>query len=196
MSQPLDLVCPHCAQQLKVAGATTGKQVRCPKCHGFVRVPDSAEPPRRGPARWLVRTEDGRLYGPASRMELEQWVTEGRLSAQCHVAPEGTEQWVWAAELLPQLAQPPRAAAAYAQPYYTPGSHGSVSDKSRLVAGLLGLLLPWLGLNGVHRLYTGHIGLGVLMLITCGGCGIWQLIDVILVFAGSVTDADGRPLRD
>ncbi len=34
------------------------------------------------------------------------------------------------------------------------------------------------------------------MLITCGGCGIWQLIDVILVFAGSVTDVDGRPLRD
>lgn len=64
------------------------------------------------------------------------------------------------------------------------------------MAGLLGLLLPLVGLYGVHRLYTGHIGLGILMFITCGGCGIWQLIDVILVFAGSVTDADGRPLRD
>ena len=73
---------------------------------------------------------------------------------------------------------------------------GPVSDKSKLVAGLLGLLLPVVGLYGVHRLYTGHIALGILMLITCGGCGIWQLIDVILVFAGSVTDAEGRPLRD
>ena len=33
------------------------------------------------------------------------------------------------------------------------------------------------------------------MLITCGGCGIWQLIDVILVFAGAVRDVDGLPLR-
>ncbi len=201
MSQPLDLVCPHCAQRLKVAGATSGRQVRCPKCHGFVRVPEPTPPPDREPARWMVRTEDGRHYGPVSRTELEHWVNEGRVSAHCHVAPEGTEQWVWAAEMFSQLAQPPRGApapASYTQPYYPPGSYqaGPVSDKSRLVAGLLGLLLPLLGLNGVHRLYTGHIGLGILMLITCGGCGVWQLIDVILVFAGSVTDADGRPLRD
>ncbi len=157
MSQPLDLVCPHCAQQLKVAGATAGKQVRCPKCHGFVRVPDSAEPPRRGPARWMVRTEDGRLYGPVSRMELEQWVNEGRVSAQCHVAPEGTEQWVWAAELLPQLAQPPRAAAAYAQAYDTPGSYRprerQVTTRGRLAGTAAPLVGTQRGPPTVHRTY-------------------------------------------
>jgi len=27
----------------------------------------------------------------------------------------------------------------------------------------------------------GHIGLGILKLITFGGCGVWWLIDVILI---------------
>ena len=70
-----------------------------------------------------------------------------------------------------------------------------LSDRSRLIAGLLGLLLPLVGLTGSTGSYTGHILLGILLLVTCGGCGIWQLIDVILVFAGVVRDVDGLPLR-
>jgi TM2 domain-containing membrane protein YozV len=159
-------------------------------------VPETAGSQTAGPKGWMVRTENGKIYGPVSREELEQWVREGRVHAQCHITAEGAEQWIWAAEMFPQLApvQPAAPAApAYAQPYHITRP---VSEKSRLVAGLLGLLLPLAGIYGVHRLYTGHIGLGILMLITCGGCGIWQLIDVILVFAGAVTDADGLPLRD
>ena len=36
------------------------------------------------------------------------------------------------------------------------------------------LLLCWfLGVLGVHRFYSGHTALGVLQLLTLGGCGIW-----------------------
>ncbi len=195
MSEPIQIACPHCDQNLKIAHVTAGKQVRCPQCHGFIRVPEDAGLQSDDPTLWMVRAEGGKIYGPVSRSELEQWVNEGRVHAQCHISAESAQQWIWAAEMFPHLAPvqaetPP--APSYARPYHNPGP---VSDRSRLVAGLLGLLLPLAGFHGIHRLYTGHIGLGILMLITCGGCGIWQLIDVILVFAGSVTDIDGRPLQ-
>tara|TARA_B100001250_G_C19629148_1_gene712966 strand:+ start:498 stop:719 length:222 start_codon:yes stop_codon:yes gene_type:complete len=49
-----------------------------------------------------------------------------------------------------------------------------------------------LGVLGVDRFMTGHIGLGVLKLITFGGCGIWSLIDLIMIATGKFRDADGR----
>jgi hypothetical protein len=56
------------------------------------------------------------------------------------------------------------------------------------------LLCFFLGVFGVHRFYTGHTGLGVVQLLTLGGCGVWALIDFILIAVGSFKDADGRLL--
>lgn len=69
---------------------------------------------------------------------------------------------------------------------------GPVSDKEWLVALLLAFFLGFLG---VHRFYTGHIGIGIVQLLTMGGCGIWALIDFILIVTGSYTDVDGKQLK-
>jgi len=59
------------------------------------------------------------------------------------------------------------------------------------------LLLCWfLGIFGVHRFYTGHIGIGVIQLLTLGGCGIWSLIDFIIIAMGNFKDAQGNIIRN
>ena len=53
---------------------------------------------------------------------------------------------------------------------------------ARKVNWLLVLLMSiFFGHFGVDRFIMGHIGLGILKLLTMGGCGIWWLIDVILI---------------
>lgn len=56
------------------------------------------------------------------------------------------------------------------------------------------LLSCFLGVFGVDRFYLGHTGLGIGKLLTFGGCGIWALIDFILIAMRDVDDSDGMPL--
>lgn len=57
------------------------------------------------------------------------------------------------------------------------------------------LLSYFLGSLGVDRFYLGYTGLGIAKLLTFGGCGIWALIDLILVLTGQLRDSAGRPLE-
>jgi hypothetical protein len=56
------------------------------------------------------------------------------------------------------------------------------------------LLCFFLGVFGIHRFYTGHTGIGIVQLLTLGGCGIWALIDFIMIIVGSFKDAKGNLL--
>jgi TM2 domain-containing membrane protein YozV len=56
------------------------------------------------------------------------------------------------------------------------------------------LLSIFLGTIGVDRFYLGYTGLGIVKLLTFGGCGIWWLIDLIKILTGSMTDANGNAL--
>ena len=67
------------------------------------------------------------------------------------------------------------------------------SDKNWLATLLLCLFL---GGIGVHRFYVGKVGTGILQSITLGGCGIWTLIDLIMIITGSFTDKDGNKITN
>lgn len=70
------------------------------------------------------------------------------------------------------------------------------SDKTKLTAGLLGILL---GSFGVGRFYTGHIGIAIAQIavtwLTLGVGAIWPLIDGIIMLTGDTKDSRGYPLR-
>lgn len=57
------------------------------------------------------------------------------------------------------------------------------------------LISFFLGSFGIDRFYLGYTGYGVIKLLTLGGCGIWALIDLILIAVGNLNDVDDLPLK-
>ena len=74
-----------------------------------------------------------------------------------------------------------------------------MEQKSKLTAGLLGIVL---GGWGIHRFYLGYTTMGIIQivvtLVTCGIGSIWGLVEGILILCGKTitTDANGNPLGD
>ncbi len=86
--------------------------------------------------------------------------------------------------------QPPYGQPPYGQPPYG-------QQKSKLVAGLLGIFL---GGFGVHNFYLGFTARAIIQivvsLVTCGIGAWWGIIEGILILCGRYTtvDANGVPL--
>lgn len=66
------------------------------------------------------------------------------------------------------------------------------SDKDWGSTLLLSVFLGWLG---VDRFYLGYNSLGILKMATGGACGIWCLVDTILIALNKLPDSMDRPLR-
>ena len=56
------------------------------------------------------------------------------------------------------------------------------------------LISFFLGGLGIDRFYLGYTGLGIAKLFTFGGCGVWALIDLILIVLNNLKDVDGFSL--
>ncbi len=57
------------------------------------------------------------------------------------------------------------------------------------------LVAYFLGFLGIHRFLNGKTGTGVAMLLTLGGCGIWSLVDVIMIMMGRFTNKEGQEIK-
>lgn len=56
------------------------------------------------------------------------------------------------------------------------------------------LLCFFVGALGIHSFYTKKTGIGIAQLFTLGGCGIWALVDLIMIVTENFKDGQGRPL--
>ena len=63
------------------------------------------------------------------------------------------------------------------------------TGRSQLVAAIL---CWFLGVIGVHRFYLGYTTIGILQILTLGGCGIWALIDLIRILIGDLKPMDAE----
>src|SRR5579875_1429704 len=109
--------------------------------------------------------------------------------------------------------QQPQQGPPYGQPQYSQQQYGQIpptqyaqgyGQQPQCGAPVTGvtqkdwlttlLLCIFLGGLGVHRFYTGHTAVGVVQLLTLGGCGIWALVDLIMIITGDFRDANGLPL--
>jgi TM2 domain-containing membrane protein YozV len=101
-----------------------------------------------------------------------------------------------------QPAPPPYGQPQAGYPYNPAAPYGihpvtgvPYSDKSKLIAGLLQILLP----IGIGRFYIGDTKTGVWQLVvavlTCGIGSLWSFIDGIIILATDSKDPQGRPLR-
>jgi hypothetical protein len=69
---------------------------------------------------------------------------------------------------------------------------GVFSDKDWLTTLVISFFVGWFGID---RFYLGYTGLGILKLITFGGCGIWYIVDLIMIAVGNLDDSEHLPLR-
>ena len=72
-----------------------------------------------------------------------------------------------------------------------PTGNKEKSPKKKITTALLCLFL---GIISAHRFYVGKPGTAILQIITFGGCGIWLIIDFIVILCGGFKDGEGRKL--
>jgi hypothetical protein len=163
-------------------------------------------------AQWFYVGHYGQL-GPLTGEQIEELVRDGVVAADTFVWQPGMSQWQHAS-LVPALRplfdsaptvlapppMPPMTGAGAVAPYgsWQPAvpSHVPLSDKNRVLAGLLQLLIP-----GVGRMYLGYTAYGFLQLFLTP-CGfligwIWSVIDGIVILTGGLKyDGYGRSLPE
>jgi TM2 domain-containing membrane protein YozV len=164
---------------------------------------------------WYYIGHYGQL-GPLTRDQIDELIAAEVIARETYVWKTGMTDWVPAGSLgelgqkfftsapamdpppppgpsLPRYSSQPNNSPVYAS--YPPGPLSTLkSDKSRLVGGILQLVIP-----GVGRMYLGYGATGVLQLVfsLCGVGLIWSYIDGIYILAGGIKhDGYGRRLGE
>jgi len=120
-----------------------------------------------GIAQWKVSVP-GQEFDPIDLNTLKTWAKSGQIKPDTLVTDTATGSQ-YSARQVP----------------------GVYSDKEFMTTLLLSIFL---GSLGVDRFYLGQTGAGLGKLFTFGGCGVWSIIDIVLVATRKLNDANDLPL--
>ena len=107
----IEIVCPSCGRQLRIAAEHVGKQIRCPACQQVSTSLGPAALPVQtaatqvsldtaNPTLWHVRTPEGAVYGPIRWEIVLDWAEEGRIADDCELSQASDGPWQPAANLI------------------------------------------------------------------------------------------------
>lgn len=154
---------------------------------------------------WMYRSPEGEEYGPYTRLELEQYVAEDRISLDGYLKNDEASGWQPVHDVLSHGEGMPRLGANTVPPR-SPSPDPPRSSVSRTTYILVGILPGVLvSVFGIHNLVAGYTAKGVFQLVIglisslslllglpCAcvvypGLVIWTIIEVCTVdvdFAG------------
>jgi len=94
----IETKCPGCQRLLRVPDEHAGKQARCPACNTIYVVPGGETASLETAASdaddsWYMKTPEGQVYGPVAKTELDCWLAEGRISAECTLRTGADGDW-------------------------------------------------------------------------------------------------------
>lgn len=166
----IESICPGCGRLLRVADEHLGSMARCPACNSIFQVGQKQEvtpvSPAASPPTWRMRTPEGQIFGPVTRLELERWVTEGRVSADCWLS-QAEENWQSAAAYYPDLRpqhSPKTLDRPVAQPFSTPVTPTATNPFRDDATASQNPYSPTRAATGNYRYTAPHRGVLILIL--------------------------------
>jgi len=110
-------------------------------------------------ANWYL-LRNNQPHGPYPEEQVREWIRAGQIAPDEKLNREGDANWL-SLDMIPEFAAdrpatPAGVVYAPATPTAAPGA------KDKMVAGILAILLGWLG---IHHFYLGNTGRGVLYLL-------------------------------
>lgn len=127
---------------------------------------------------WRMRTPEGQTFGPVSRAELDEWVSEGRVSAECLLSSDIAPEWVHADAVFSGLASPaPQATTAHVRQtrYIAPSRGGLILALAimswALICPVFGICAWVMGSSDLREMREGRMD--------ASGAGLTQAGQVI-----------------